>query len=64
MMSQEKSKRVNQLRSQISIINARLNALYRSEDSISNTLKVDYDERDLHKLDVELQSLTIAEEEQ
>jgi|TARA_R110000824_G_scaffold1053_2_gene5846 hypothetical protein len=64
MMSQEKSKRVNQLRSQIAIINARLNALYRSEDSISNTLKVDYDERDLHKLDVELQSLTIAEEEQ
>jgi|TARA_R110000744_G_scaffold47319_1_gene104236 hypothetical protein len=64
MMSQEKSKRVNQLRSQISIINARLNALYRSEDSISNTLKVDYDERDLHKLDVELQSLTIVEEEQ
>ena len=64
MMSQEKSKRVNQLRSQIAIINARLNALYRSEDSISNTLKVDYDERDLHKLDVELQSLTIVEEEQ
>lgn len=59
---EDTNRRINQLRSQISIIDARLNALYQGQDNIGNKLKITYDERDLHKLEVELQSLTTEEQ--